>query len=204
VSAIGTEYYGALSAALAEGPPAELDAVTDLLFSAVLGGNGVYTMGNGASAALAAHMACDLGKGTAADLGAPADQVGAPRLRIVSLPDNVALMTAYGNDVNYEYVFVEPLKNLLRPGDVVLAISGSGSSPNVLRALEYARTCGAHTVGFTGSMPGAAQMKARCDITVCTPLTKMEQIEDAHVSFMHIVAISLRAKLAEHRRINNA
>lgn len=195
MSTIGTQYYGALSAALAAGPPPELDAVTELLYSAMLAGNTVYTMGNGASAALASHMACDLGKGTAIDLGESATEVGPPRLRIVSLPDNVALLSAYGNDVAYESVFVEPLKNLLRHDDVVMAISGSGSSPNVLRALEYARARGARTVGFTGSMPGAAEMRARCDITVCTPLTKMEQIEDAHVSFMHIVAISLRSKI---------
>lgn len=198
MSTIGIDYYRALSAALSEGPPPELDAVINLLFTAALAGDAVYTMGNGASAALAAHMACDLGKGTATDLGAPATELPAPRLRIMSLPDNVALMTAYGNDLTYEHVFVEPLKNLLQPGDIVIAISGSGSSPNVLRGLEYARTRGARTIGFTGGMPGAAEMKERCDITVCTPLTKMEQIEDAHVSFMHIVAISLRAKLEAH------
>lgn len=204
MSTIADQYYGALSAALAAGPPAELDAVVELLFSAVVNGNAVYTMGNGASAALAAHMACDLGKGTATDLGAHPTQHPAPRLRIMSLPDNVALMTAYGNDVSYEHVFVEPLKNLLVPEDIVVAISGSGSSPNVLRGLEYARSRGARTVGFTGSMPGAAEMKARCDVTVCTPLVKMEQIEDAHVSFLHIIAISLRARLEAHLAGNTA
>lgn len=195
---IAETYYAALTQSLAAGPPAELHRVTDLLYDAALTGHVVYTLGNGASAALAAHMACDMGKGTAADLGRSSTQLSGTRLRIVSMPDNAALMTAYGNDISYESVFVEPLKNLLNQDDVIIAISGSGSSPNVLRALEYARARGAHTVGFTGSMPSAAAMAPLCDVLVQTPLTMMEQIEDAHVMFHHIVALMLRERLAAH------
>ena len=118
-------------------------------------------------------MATDLGKGC--------------RLRIVSLVDNAALVTAYANDENYECVFVEQLKRVVRPGDVALAISGSGGSQNVLVALEHARGTGARTIGFTGAMPDAERMAALCDVVVRAPLTAIEQIEDLHVVFSHIV-----------------
>lgn len=195
MSTIATDYYDAMSRAFAAGPPPELEKVADLLASCVEHGHTAFTLGNGASAALAAHMACDLGKGTAPDLGSPVTAPVAPRLRIVSLPDNIALLSAYGNDLDYGSVFVEPLKNLLAPGDVVLAVSASGSSPNVLRAVEYARARGAHTVGFTGSMPSAVELEQRCDITVRTPLTTIEQIEDAHVTFHHVIALLLRERM---------
>lgn len=117
---------------------------------------------------------------------------GAKRLRIIGLADNVALMTAYGNDIRYEDVFVEQLKNLLGEGDVVIGISGSGGSPNVLRALEYSRARGAVTVGFTGAQPKAAMLRSHCDYTLAAPLDLMEQIEDLHVIFHHVISLALR------------
>lgn len=175
----------------------QMATMVDVLFQAFSAGQTVYTMGNGASAALAAHMACDLGKGTATDIGQGTGNLGAPRLRIISLTDNVALMTAYGNDVAYQDIFLEQLKGLLRPADVVLGISGSGGSPNVLRAMEYARTVGAWTLGMTGSQPTSRRMADLCDVCLQAPLTMMEQIEDLHVMFSHAIAVTLRARIAD-------
>ena len=162
-------YYADLRAALEAGPPPELDQAAALLREAGV----VYTFGNGASAALASHIATDLGKGR--------------RLRVVSLVDNAALVTAYANDQNYECVFEEQLRRVFRDGDVALGISGSGSSQNVLSALAYARSAGGRTVGFTGDMPDWYRMSAVCDVLVRAPLTAIEQIEDLHVVFAHIL-----------------
>lgn len=189
-----SDYLNTVRDALAQIDPAELEAVVNALYDAYLNDKQIFTMGNGASAALASHMACDLGKGTSVDLGMGPAASGAKRLRIIGLADNVALMTAYGNDIRYEDVFVEQLKNLLNPGDVVIGISGSGGSPNVLRAMEYARARGAVTVGFTGAQAKAPMMKALCDMTLAAPLALMEQIEDVHVIFHHVISLALRMK----------
>lgn len=172
-----------------------LEDMTDVLFEAFVTGRSVYTCGNGASAALATHMACDLGKGTAADIGRGFDQTALPRLRIISLADNTALLTAYGNDLDYQDVFLEQLKNVVAPGDVVLGISGSGGSPNVLRALAYARHVGARTLSMTGEQPSAHKIIALSDVCLQVSSTMMEQIEDVHVVFSHIIARALRDRV---------
>jgi D-sedoheptulose 7-phosphate isomerase len=153
-------------------------------------------MGNGASAALAAHMACDLGKGTAVDIGQGTDDSGLARLKVISLVDNTALLTALSNDVSYADVFVEQLKNLLEAGDVVIGISGSGGSPNVLRAMAYARNRGATTIGLTGCQPNSRMLCAVSDIVAQVPLTIMEQIEDVHVIIHHMISTALRERMA--------
>lgn len=188
-------YMNTVRDAIGQIDKAALEAVVDALYQAYLDGRQVFTMGNGASASLAAHMACDLGKGTAPDLGQGPSLSGGRRLRIMSLADNTALLTAYGNDISYEDIFVEQLKNLLDPRDVVIGISGSGSSPNVLRALEYARLREAVTIGFTGAQ--GDKLRRLCQIHVTAPLSLIEQIEDLHVLFGHIVAIGLRRKVLD-------
>ena len=172
-----------------------LEDMTNVLFEAFVSGRSVYTCGNGASAALATHMACDLGKGTAADVGRGFDQAALPRLRITSLADNTALLTAYGNDLDYQDVFLEQLKNIASPGDVVLGISGSGGSPNVLRALAYARHIGARTLSMTGQQHSAYKIRELSDYCLQVSSDMMEQIEDVHVVFSHIIARGLRARV---------
>jgi D-sedoheptulose 7-phosphate isomerase len=157
----------------------------------------VFTFGNGASAALASHVACDLSKGSAADLGRGPTETAGRRLRVLALNDGVPVLTAYANDIAYEDTFLEPLKTFLRPGDVVVGISGSGGSPNVLRALEYAHGQKATTIGLTGLQPKAALMKEVCDVCLQAPSAVMEQIEDLHVVFFHAVATALRARIAQ-------
>jgi D-sedoheptulose 7-phosphate isomerase len=196
MESVARRYYQDLMAGLAAGPPAELAMVAQRLVAATRSGQRVFAFGNGASAALAAHMACDLGKGSASDLGAdPSAAPATARLRIVSLPDNVALTTAYGNDVDFSSIFVEPLKNLLEPGDVLIGISASGRSPNVVKALQYGRSRQATTIALTGLMHPEPEVVSHADIVVRAPSAVIEQIEDFHVAFHHIIGLMLRREL---------
>lgn len=184
-------------------PKAELEGMANIIWDACLSGGTVYVFGNGACAALAAHMATDLSKGTAMGLETAGSIVTQARIRVVSLSDNTALLTAYGNDVGYDYVYVEQLRFLLQAGDVVLALSGSGGSPNVLRALEYAETMGVPRLGLTGQQDKADELMSRCDIAIPAPSALMEHIEDWHVIYHHALTLLLRARLRAHVESGN-
>ncbi len=138
----------------------------------------IFVCGNGGSAATASHFVCDIVKG--------ASYQRPSRFKMLALTDNLATITAYSNDVSYESVFVEPLKNWARPGDVVMAISGSGNSPNVLRALEYANGAGCKTIALTGRDGGKLGPLAQLEINV--PVPHMGRIEDAHMVVCHMLA----------------
>ncbi len=142
----------------------------------------LFLLGNGGSAATASHMACDLAKTSL--------MPGVRRIRAIALTDNVPLITAWGNDASYEDVFAEQLANLVQPGDLVIALSGSGNSPNVLRAVKVAKDVGARTVGLTGH-PGG-KLKGMVDISVVVPSRRIEQAEDAHLILDHLVSVALR------------
>ncbi|MGC8878584.1 MAG: SIS domain-containing protein [Anaerolineae bacterium] len=176
------QYIEGLQSCLAQLPLDHVRAVIGVLQYARFHHRQVFIMGNGGSAATASHFACDLGKGTAVP--------ELPRFRVIALTDNTALFSAYANDLGYEWVFAEQLANLLQPGDVVIAISGSGSSANILRALELARQRQAVTIGFTGF--GGGKMKELVDLCVIVPSTCMEQIEDVHLMLEHLVCSCLR------------
>ena len=145
----------------------------------------VYLFGNGGSAALASHFACDLGKGTL--------NGSAKRFRVMALTDNVPLITAWANDSEYEDIFAQQLASFIQEDDVAFAISGSGNSPNVLRALEVAKQAGGITVGLTGFSGG--KMKDLCDFCVIVPSDNMQIIEDLHLCIAHAVFSSIRRKL---------
>ena len=138
----------------------------------------VFTCGNGGSASTASHVICDLVKG--------ASYQQARRFRGIALTDLVPTMLAYANDVSYESVFVEPLRNFARPGDLLIAISGSGNSPNVLRAVEHANAIGCRTVGLTGRDGGQLGRLVQLEIRV--PDTHMGRIEDGHLIVCHMLA----------------
>jgi D-sedoheptulose 7-phosphate isomerase len=179
-------------------PAAELEQMAEVIWETYLSGGTVYVFGNGACASLAAHMATDLAKGTAVGLGMPPATPTPPRIRVVSLSDNTAMLTALGNDIGYEFIYVEQLRGLLRRADVVIGLSGSGGSPNVLRAMEYAQTVGARRLGLTGRQASAGELVSRCEIAVQAPSSMMEQIEDWHVIYNHVLARLLRARLHAH------
>jgi D-sedoheptulose 7-phosphate isomerase len=145
----------------------------------------VYVLGNGGSAATASHFACDLSKATVVG--------GRPRLRVTALGDNVALLTAWANDSGFERVFAEPLLNQLDPGDVVIAISASGNSPNVVEAVRIANEIGATTVGLLGFTGGKLLEM------VALPLRVQSHdygvVEDCHMVLGHAITASAREAL---------
>jgi len=176
-------YAASLRDALGRTDFAAIESAVRVIEEAFREGRQIFAFGNGASAALASHIATDAGKLLIADDGSGYRK----RLRIQSLNDNSAWLTAIGNDIGYEEVFVEQLANHLGPKDVVIGISGSGSSPNVLRALEFAKSRGATVVGFTSARQSAEAMARLCDVCLRAPLEMMEQIEDVHVAYHHMI-----------------
>ncbi|HXP93536.1 MAG TPA: SIS domain-containing protein, partial [Candidatus Binatia bacterium] len=141
---------------------------------------------NGGSASTASHMMNDLMKFTSID--------GCRRFRAVALTDNVPLITALGNDLEYADVFIEQLKNLLLPGDALIAISGSGNSPNIIKAVEYAKTVGAISIGLAGRPGGKLAQIA--DHKVVVPADRIGQQEDGHLVLNHVIATALRERIA--------
>ncbi|HZQ08824.1 MAG TPA: SIS domain-containing protein [Anaerolineae bacterium] len=141
----------------------------------------VFLFGNGGSAATASHFACDLGKGTI--------RHDKPRFRVIALNDNLPTFSAYANDHGYDRVFAEPLINLASEGDLAIALSGSGNSPNLLRAVEEAKTRGLVTIGFTGFAGGA--LKDMVDVAIIVPSRNMGQIEDVHLVLTHALCQAL-------------
>lgn len=163
-------------------PWAKVERVVAILYAAWRSNQQVFVMGNGGSAATASHMACDLGKNTT--------MVGQPRMRVMSLNDNMALFSAYSNDNGYEHVFAEQLLTFVRPDDVIVAISASGNSPNVLNAVKLAKTQGATTIGWSGYEGGA--LAKLVDLPIVVPNHNIEQIEDIHLMLEHMVTVALR------------
>jgi D-sedoheptulose 7-phosphate isomerase len=170
-------------------PYSVVDEIIEELLHRYEQGKAVFLFGNGGSAALASHIACDLGKGTLFN-GNPRT-----RFRVLALTDNVPLMTAWANDSSYERIFAEQLQNLVSPGDVAFAISGSGNSPNVLAGLQVSRAAGAVTVGLTGFQGG--KMKTLCDYCVVVPSNNMQIIEDFHLSVAHAMFSVIRTRISE-------
>jgi D-sedoheptulose 7-phosphate isomerase len=145
-------------------------------------GKEIFVIGNGGSAAAASHMACDFGKNTR--------QAGIKRVRAVALTDNTPSIMAYANDEGYDIIFSEQLLSLGQAGDILIAISGSGNSANILKGIEAARQLGMKVIGLTGFKGG--KMKDMCDICLVVPCDSMEMIEDVHLIINHILAGLLR------------
>jgi len=158
----------------------------DVLFKAWRAERTIFIAGNGGSASTASHFANDLNKG--------ANVANQPRFRAIALSDNVPLITAWANDTSYDRIFLEQMANFLRPGDVFIAFSGSGNSPNIVAAVQWAREAGAITIGLTGGTGG--QLRSIVDHCVVVPSTRMEQIEDVHLIVAHGLCTSLRTAIA--------
>ncbi len=178
-------YLFGLHAMLTRLPLREVEQLIDLLLAANAAGQTIFIFGNGGSAATASHFACDLAKNTST--------LNMPRFRVVALTDNVPQLTAWANDTAYANIFVEQLDALVRPGDVVIGISGSGNSENVLRAIRLANERGAVTVGMSGFDGG--QLKDLVTLSVHVPHFNMEQVEDAHLILEHMICTILRSEL---------
>ena len=180
-------YVEALRGVLSRLDTNVVDSITDVLSRAWEQGRTVYIVGNGGSAATAAHLATDLSKGTATD--------GQPGLRAVSLADNVALLTAWANDTSYDHSFSGPLRAFLAPGDVLIAISASGRSPNVLEAVRAADSMGAVTIGLTGFGGGVLAQTAQ--IAMVVDAFDYGLVEDVHLSIGHALTAALKVRLRQ-------
>lgn len=155
----------------------EVTSAIEVLAEARAQGRTIFVCGNGGSASTASHFACDMIKG--ASFGRDT------RFRIMALTDSLPTITAYSNDVCYECIFAEQLRNFAQGGDVVMAISGSGNSPNVVQAIEYANSIGCRTIALTGRDGGKLGNLAQLRIHVSEP--HMGRIEDGHMVVCHMI-----------------
>jgi len=180
-------YVGRLCGALHDLPVENLEELGELLFRAYLNERQVFTIGNGGSASTASHIAADLAKNTIGP--------NMRRFRITSLNDNVSVLTALSNDLGYEHVFVEQLINLIRPADVLIVVSASGNSANILRATDYAKSQSAHVVGLLGFDGGKAA--GMVDLPILVPVSHYGAVEDVHLVVNHILVEYFRERIAE-------
>ena len=166
---------------------ADVRSVVERLLQAWRGNRTTYIIGNGGSASTASHMMNDLNKMTTVK--------GAKRFRAIALTDNVPYMTAIGNDIEFAEIFSEQLRNVLMPDDVLVAISGSGNSENIIRAATFAREAGAFVIGLCGQ-PGSRLCEC-ADLAVTIPSKNICQQEDAPLILNHAIALALRDRITD-------
>jgi D-sedoheptulose 7-phosphate isomerase len=175
------QYKSALVDAIHEIDTSRVDTAIQRFREARAQSKAIFVCGNGGSASTASHLACDIVKG--------ASYMQQQRFRIMALTDSLPTITAYSNDVSYECVFAEQLRNFAQPDDLVVCISGSGNSSNVLRAAEYASSVGCRTIGLTGRDGGKLGPMVDLNIRIATP--HMGRIEDGHMIVCHMIAYHL-------------
>ncbi len=173
--------------------PRQVQALADLMHDKFLAGRLMFVIGNGGSGSNASHFTEDVGK-QALKLPEDLHHDLKKRVRILSLTDNTAYITAWANDEGFDRVFVEQLKNLAQPGDLLIAISGSGNSPNILAAVDWAKRSGLATFGCTGFAGG--ELRTRADSGLHIDSTDMGVVETLHLAAFHWVVDDL------HRRIS--
>jgi D-sedoheptulose 7-phosphate isomerase len=172
--------------------PAEIKRLADLMYDCYEAGRFIFVIGNGGSGSNASHFCEDIGKGTLRR--EDFDNDNKKRVRILSLTDNSPYILAWGNDEGFERVFVEQLKNLASRGDLLIAISGSGNSPNILRAVEWANQHGLTTFGCTGFSGGKLRTLAHHNFHV--PLDDMGIVESIHLTAFHWVVDHLHKRIS--------
>lgn len=183
-------YFEELASLVPRLPYEAMDRIVEYIVRACRQERTIFVFGNGGSAASASHMVCDLNKGVT--------QASLPlRIKAMALTDNVPLLTAWANDLSYEHVFSEQLKNFVRAGDVALALSCTGNSANVLAGLRTAQEMGAVTAALAGFDGGA--MKELCHVCAVVPCDNMQMIEDLHQAMLHSVCSSVSQCLRESR-----
>ena len=167
--------------------PAAVDAAIDLLYSAVSAGGKLLVCGNGGSAADAEHLAAEL-------VGRFGVEPRRP-MPAIALTANTAFLTAWSNDTTFDDVFARQVDALARPGDVVLGISTSGNSPNVVHALRRARALGVATIGLTGRAGGL--LAPHCDVLMAAPLDDTPRIQEIHLVTYHAICAALERRLSQ-------
>ena len=185
-----SKYIDDLQRTLMRLPKEPIRQAVAVLHDARLNSRQVFILGNGGSASTASHFACDLAKNVR--------MPGWPHFKVIPFTDNMALMTAYANDEGYENVFSHQLASFAMPADVVIGISTSGNSPNVLNAIKLANELKATTIGFTGYDGG--QLASMVDIELRVPSDCIEHVEDIHLIFEHVIISALRDKLHKQHK----
>ena len=180
-------YLEDLSQTLNRLPEDRIDQVVQILHEARLNNRQIFIMGNGGSASTASHFVCDLGKNTRIK--------GMPNFRVMGLTDNMAIFSALANDEGYDNVFSQQLASFVCPGDVVIGISASGNSPNVLNAVQLAKGMGAITIGLTGFDGG--RLSPMVDFPVHVDSYLIEHVEDIHLMLEHLICKTLREMISE-------
>ena len=181
------EYLASVQEVLQRLDHAVIDRMAEAVWRGYEAQKTLFLFGNGGSAALASHFACDIGKGTISGRER--------RLKTIALTDNVPLITAWANDRSYEDIFSEQLSGLAGKGDIAMAISGSGNSPNVIKGLETARKLGLETLVLTGFAGGKA--KPLADLCLIVPSDSMQHIEDAHLCATHAIFLAIRERMKQ-------
>ena len=181
------EYLASVQEVLQRLDHAVIDRMAEAVWRGYEAGKTLFLFGNGGSAALASHFACDMAKGTVTG--------GERRLKAIALTDNVPLLTAWANDKGYEDIFSEQLDALAQKGDLAMAISGSGNSPNVVNGLGAARRLGLQTLALTGFAGGRA--KPLADLCLVVPSDLMQHIEDAHLCASHAIFLAIRERMKQ-------
>lgn len=180
-----TTYVDILKKTLDRLPVNLISQVIDILHQARMNGNQVFIMGNGGSASTATHFVCDLAKNTRKD--------GLPHYRVIGLTDNMAIFSAYANDEGYDSVFAKQLANLINPGDVVIGISASGNSPNVLNGISEAKKHDATSIAFTGFDGG--RLGSMVDINIHVESNIIEHVEDIHLVLEHMIVKAIKEQV---------
>ena len=185
------QYFQEFQDVVERTPTEPIEHVIELLYTTWKHRKRVYILGNGGSASTATHMANDLAKATIV--------FGKPRMKVIALTECISLITAWANDSSYECIFKEQLENLLDEGDLVIGISASGNSPNVLRAMEYSKKMRAVTIGLTGLSGGKLRMIA--DHCVQSPTDDVGMIEGAHMVIEHLISKELSGLIQREKLI---
>lgn len=170
------KYISELKGLLDTFPHARFEEMIEAMLKAYGEDRRIFVMGNGGSATTASHWACDVNKGCCLHLE--------KKFRMICLNDNLSTIMAYANDLSYDEIFVEQLKNFFMPGDMVIGISGSGNSANVLKAIEYGNSHGAVTVGLCGYDGG--RLYGQVDIPLLARMDDMQKVEDVHMVIVHM------------------
>ncbi|MBI2662467.1 SIS domain-containing protein [Candidatus Woesearchaeota archaeon] len=177
-----TNYIEELKKTIDKLPLLNVKKATGLIFDAYTNDKQIFIIGNGGSASTASHFACDLNKGTLQRVYDDDEK----RLRVISMTDNVSLLTAYGNDLSYEDIFSQQLRNFINKGDLLIVITGSGNSKNILKGIETAKKVGATVLGMLGFDGGEA--KEMVDYHIIVPSNNYGPIEDIHMVLTHLIA----------------
>jgi len=194
------EYINEVKSALDSLDIESINQALQMLIQAFENGSKVFIFGNGGGASTATHMACDLGKGTLSRFYDNKEK----RLRVLSLTDNIALLTAYANDLSFDHAFVQQLRNLVEKGDLVFVLFGRGNSKNLIKAIKYAQDNKAKTIGILGFKNGG-KLAEMVDCKIVVQSSHYGPVEDVHLVLNHILASCLAKFKREYdtRKIKN-